>query len=194
MSPCLTLSIIRYRSRVKWSNPGNGVAPSPTPRCSSYWKGSLLVTLDCSCRLYLLIYIILLSFYTLRIFHTGCSWWSLTGVCVTASLLRSLWLFWLFKPILTMLWSGWSRFFLWFPIPLIFFPILWERNSKRTNYNWYPSHPYVFFLWFSGKFQVFMYLFAFFYFHLVVCRSDKNPQDDKFVFLFIYLFIYFIIF
>ena len=34
--PCLTLSTIRYRSRVKWNNPGNGVAPSPTPWCSSY--------------------------------------------------------------------------------------------------------------------------------------------------------------
>ena len=33
---CLTLSIIRYISRVKWSNPGKGVAPSPTPRCRSY--------------------------------------------------------------------------------------------------------------------------------------------------------------
>ena len=30
-------------SRVKWSNPGKGVAPSPTPQCRSYWKGSLLV-------------------------------------------------------------------------------------------------------------------------------------------------------
>ncbi len=29
-TPCLTISIIRYVSRVKWSNPGNGVAPSPT--------------------------------------------------------------------------------------------------------------------------------------------------------------------
>ena len=27
--PCLTLSNIRYVSRVKWSNPGEGVAPSP---------------------------------------------------------------------------------------------------------------------------------------------------------------------
>ena len=44
--PCLTLSIIRYGSRVKWSNPGNGVTPSPSPQCSSYWKGSLRVTLD----------------------------------------------------------------------------------------------------------------------------------------------------
>ena len=31
MPPCLTFSIIRYGSRVKWSNPANEVAPSPTP-------------------------------------------------------------------------------------------------------------------------------------------------------------------
>ena len=36
----------KVRSRVKWSNPGNGVAPSPTPWYSSYWKGSLRVTLN----------------------------------------------------------------------------------------------------------------------------------------------------
>ena len=36
MPPCLTLSIIRYRSRVKWSNPGKGVAPSTTSWCRSY--------------------------------------------------------------------------------------------------------------------------------------------------------------
>ena len=34
--PCLTLSNIRYVSRVKWSNPGKGVAPILIPRCSSY--------------------------------------------------------------------------------------------------------------------------------------------------------------
>ena len=34
--PCLSLSNIRYVSRVKCSNPGKGVAPSLTPRCSSY--------------------------------------------------------------------------------------------------------------------------------------------------------------
>ena len=49
---CLTLSYIRYMSRVKWSNPGKGVAPSPTVRSSSYWKGSLLVTLDYGHQLY----------------------------------------------------------------------------------------------------------------------------------------------
>ena len=44
--PWLTLSIIRYVLRVKWSNPGNEVAPSPPPWCRSYWKVSLRVTLD----------------------------------------------------------------------------------------------------------------------------------------------------
>ena len=44
--PFLTLCIIRYVSRVKWNYPGKGVAPSLTLRCSSYWKGSLLVSLD----------------------------------------------------------------------------------------------------------------------------------------------------
>ena len=44
--PCLTLNNIRYVSRVKWSNPGKGVASSPTPRCYGYWKGSLRVGLD----------------------------------------------------------------------------------------------------------------------------------------------------
>ena len=29
-----------YKVRVKLSNPENGVAPSPTRRYSSYWKGS----------------------------------------------------------------------------------------------------------------------------------------------------------
>ena len=53
---CLTLSIIRCVSRVKYSNPGKGVAPSPTPRCSSYRKGSLRVTLDYGRQLYIYIY------------------------------------------------------------------------------------------------------------------------------------------
>ena len=50
--PCLTLSIIRYVSSVKWSNPGKGVAPSSKLCCCSYWKGSLLVALDYSRQVY----------------------------------------------------------------------------------------------------------------------------------------------
>ena len=38
MPPCLTLSIIRYGSRVKWHNTGKGVALSPTPWCSKLLK------------------------------------------------------------------------------------------------------------------------------------------------------------
>ena len=52
MPPCLTLSIIRYGSSVKWSNPGKGVALFPTPWCSSYWKGNLPVSLDYRRQLY----------------------------------------------------------------------------------------------------------------------------------------------
>ena len=49
----LTLSIIRYVSRVKWSNPRNRVAPYPTPRRSSLWKENLHVALDYGRQLYL---------------------------------------------------------------------------------------------------------------------------------------------
>ena len=50
--PCLTLSNVRYSSRLKWSNLGKGVVPSPTPWCSSYWKRSLLVAIDYVHQLY----------------------------------------------------------------------------------------------------------------------------------------------
>ena len=53
--PCLTLTNVRYISRVKWSNPGKRVAPSPTPQCSSYWKGSLLDALNYGRQLYFLL-------------------------------------------------------------------------------------------------------------------------------------------
>ena len=56
MPPCLTLSIIRYGSMVKWSNPEKGVAPFPTLWCSSYRKGSFRVTLNYGHQLYLLLY------------------------------------------------------------------------------------------------------------------------------------------
>ena len=62
--PYLTLSIIRYISRVKWSNPGKGVAPSPTPWYNSYWKGSLWVTLDYSREFYFMI--VKIHFHTLH--------------------------------------------------------------------------------------------------------------------------------
>ena len=53
---CLTFSMIRYVSRVKWNNSGKRVALSSTPRCSSYWKGSLQVALAYGRQLYLLFF------------------------------------------------------------------------------------------------------------------------------------------
>ena len=44
-----------FVSRVKWSHPGKGVAPFPTPRYSSCWKGSLWVALNYGRQLYLLV-------------------------------------------------------------------------------------------------------------------------------------------
>ena len=43
---CFPLSIIRYGSRVSGTIQGKGVVPSPIPRCSSYWKMTLRVTLN----------------------------------------------------------------------------------------------------------------------------------------------------
>ena len=36
MPPYLALSTMMLGSRIKWSNPGDGVAPFITPRCGSY--------------------------------------------------------------------------------------------------------------------------------------------------------------
>ena len=46
------LNTQHYKIWVKWINPGKGVAPSPTPLCSCYWKVILRVTLDCSRQFY----------------------------------------------------------------------------------------------------------------------------------------------
>ena len=53
--PCLTLSITRYGSKVKWGNIGNKQCPPPTSWCSSCRKKSLRVTLDNGHQLYYLL-------------------------------------------------------------------------------------------------------------------------------------------
>ena len=62
--PCLALSNIRYVSRVKWSNPGEGVAPIPTPRWreasekGAFWSSSnMLANLYICILIYIYIYI-----------------------------------------------------------------------------------------------------------------------------------------
>ena len=60
-------------SRVNRSNPGKGVAPSATPRCSSYWKGSLQVALDNGRHSYFYFYVYT---YTHKHIHTH------TQICI----------------------------------------------------------------------------------------------------------------
>ena len=76
--PCLTLSKIRYVSRVKWSNSGKGVAPSPTPQCSSYLKGSLLVALDYGRQLYFTYIYIYIYIYISHVKGKRFPWLSLS--------------------------------------------------------------------------------------------------------------------
>ena len=73
------------------------------------------------------IFVILLLFYSLRVFHTNLCWWFLTDAWVIASLFWYPGLIGVSKLILMVLWSGWSRFFLfsrpsgavpWFPITI----------------------------------------------------------------------------
>ena len=53
MLPCLALSIIKQRSKVKWGNPGKGVAPTTTPQLlkkehsghTQLWSPTLLTLL-----------------------------------------------------------------------------------------------------------------------------------------------------
>ena len=86
MPPYLTLSIIRYGSRLKWSIPGKGLAPSPTPWWSCYWKGALQISLDYSHQLYFIyIYISLFSsVYKLQVYiFFPCGWHRSFGIRTT---------------------------------------------------------------------------------------------------------------
>ena len=63
MPPCLKLSIKRYGSRVKWGNPGKGVASSPAPRVVAIKKAAFgspstaVTNFTFYCYIYIYIYI-----------------------------------------------------------------------------------------------------------------------------------------
>ena len=104
--------------------------------------------------------LLLLLFYSLRVFHTSISWWSLTGVSVITSPLDS------------------SQYFDWFqqccvdsPSDFLFFQyFFWAliHCSNRTNFTvtstftYYQRHLYVSRFW---QDPIFFLFFAFFYFH-----------------------------
>ena len=70
--PCLALGTLRWGSRLKWSNPGNGVAPSLTPLSGSYWKGNLRVTFGSPSTK-------VANFTYLQIFAKWVLWWTVMG-------------------------------------------------------------------------------------------------------------------
>ena len=62
-------------------------------------------------------------------------------------------------------------------------------HSKWVNYNWYHRHPNIpQFSKFSGKVQVLTCLFAFSYFHFVVCLDDKVHEIASSLFVFVAVF------
>ena len=79
MLPGSTFSIIRYGSRVKWSNPRKRVEPPPTRRCFTYWKESLRAALDYGPPTYIYIYIYMRTYQSNQFYvrtmythtHTG---------------------------------------------------------------------------------------------------------------------------
>ena len=77
--PCLTLSIIRYGSMVKWINPGEGVVPFHTPRCRSYLKGTFTFSSTIVGK-FLLLYIQPVTVSRVQCDTRSIFWQSTTGV------------------------------------------------------------------------------------------------------------------
>ena len=65
------------------------------------------------------------NFTFLKVFHASVSWWPFTGVWVTACLLKSSRLFYVFWLIFIMLYFGWSPLVLLFPSPSVFLLNSW---------------------------------------------------------------------
>ena len=74
-----------------------------------------------------------------KFFPTNLNRWFFTGVWVTANLHMSPGLFLSILEDLTVLWSRWSRFFFWSPVPSISFPGLWELFQVHKLLSVSPS-------------------------------------------------------
>ena len=76
MQLCLTLNVIRFRSRVEWSNPGKEVSLSPTHWCCSYRKRAfglpLTTVANFTYFIHIYIYIIYIYLYIIIIFIIIC--------------------------------------------------------------------------------------------------------------------------
>ena len=89
----------------------------------------------------IIIIIIVVIIYSFRVLLIDVSWWSLTGVWVTASLLKSPGLFSIFWPFSIMLSFGCSPLVLQLPSPPSPLIIIYVVTvPKSNNHNWYNYH------------------------------------------------------
>ena len=124
------------------------------------------------------VFFLTLLLYSLWVFLSR---WSFTGDWVTASLLRPPELFSVFWSILTILLSGWSQFFLWCPLLPAFLLSLWRpfQMYRLQLVPLSPSYSTVFFSSLARSKYLFIYGFAYFYFHSCLLEW-QNPLDGKF--------------
>ena len=120
--------IIRYVSRVKWSNPGKGVSPYPTPQCGSYWKKSLRVTLDYGRQQ---LYFIHFNTHT----HTHTHTHIYKNIYIITSNIY-IWIFWerwlIFKLLIS------SKCFICFKFCLLYSKLgdcLWRKHHHNINHS-----------------------------------------------------------
>ena len=114
-------------------------------------------------------------YYSLQVSHISISWWSFTGVWMTASHFRFLKLFSVFWSITTSLDGLHSSFDFYFLQS--FFQTFW-KHFKHTSYNWYHSHPHVPQLFFSSLARSKYFSI----FSLCESLEQQNLQDSKFSF------------
>ena len=113
-----------------------------------------------------------LLFYFLWLFHTSINRWSFT--CVTPSPILFSRIIWVFSQILTMVCSEQSRFFLWFPIPPIFFQRLWRQlHGQQQQLVFLLLFCFIFFSSLARSIY-FFYLFEIFYFRYLCVTTAKS--------------------
>ena len=136
-------------------------------------------------------------------FHTHVSWWSFTGVWVSASLFRT------FLSILANLnnaivWMVSIHPLIFSPSILFFFFFPRLSSPRCKPLGTIPSVPFtsgitvilmfhIFFVFFkvSGKVQAFVSLFVFFYFHTMVYLDGKVPcMADSLFYYYYYFYIF----
>ena len=122
--PCLTLSNIRYILRVKWSNPGKGVVPSPIPQCSSYWKGRLLIAHNFGRQ----IYFFFTYLHFLELHGLGLNLFQILSFYISP------WTIWSYSFSLPFL-PLFQKIFLQSNVFIIFCYISWKSNKFQTLFH-----------------------------------------------------------